>query len=121
MSVVCDGYRTPQKPELIPDEHLSRILIVLIMSIPRALFTRTIQILRQPAASRWLFIPASRFPKIVPTDLPIEEERIPGYDPRRFLHVNPGDVLNNRYKMVVKVGWGTNSTVWLAQDTQRYV
>jgi hypothetical protein len=64
---------------------------------------------------------ASRPPTILPADVPIEEERIPGYDPKRFLPVNPGDLLNNRYKIVVKVGWGTTSTVWLAQDTQRYV
>jgi hypothetical protein len=64
---------------------------------------------------------ASRSPTILPADVPIEEERIPGYDPKRFLPVNPGDLLNNRYKIVVKVGWGTTSTVWLAQDTQRYV
>jgi hypothetical protein len=64
---------------------------------------------------------ASRSPTILPAGVPVEEERIPGYDPKRFLPVNPGDLLNNRYKIVVKVGWGTASTVWLAQDTQRYV
>jgi serine/threonine protein kinase len=57
---------------------------------------------------------------LLPADAPIEE-RIPGNDPKRFLPVNPGDLLNNRYKIVVKVEWGTTSTVWLAQDTQRYV
>ena len=64
---------------------------------------------------------ASRPPTILLADAPIEEERIPGYDPKRFLSVNPGDLLNNRYKIVMKLGWGTTSTVWLAQDTQRYV
>jgi hypothetical protein len=64
---------------------------------------------------------ASRSPTILPANAPIEEERTPGYDPKRFLPVNPGDLLNNRYKIVVKVGWGTTSTVWLAHDTQRYV
>ena len=64
---------------------------------------------------------ARRSHTILPADVPIEEERIPGYDPRRFLPVNPGDLLNNRYKVVVKLGWGTTSTVWLAQDTHRYV
>lgn len=59
--------------------------------------------------------------KILPADVPIEEEKIPGYNPERFYPVNPGDLLNNRYKTVAKVGWGTTSTVWLARDTQRYV
>ncbi|KAH6712576.1 CMGC protein kinase [Leptodontidium sp. MPI-SDFR-AT-0119] len=63
---------------------------------------------------------ASRPPTILPADVSIEEERVPGYDPRRFLPVNPGDLLNHRYKIVAKVGWGTTSTVWLAQDTQRW-
>lgn len=64
---------------------------------------------------------ASRSPTILSADAPIEEEGVPGYNPKRFLPVNPGDLLNNRYKIVAKVGWGTSSTVLLAQDTQRYV
>jgi hypothetical protein len=91
------------------------------MSIPKVLVTRILQILRQPANSTGLVISASRSPTILPTDIPIEEERIPGYDPNRFLPVDPGDILNNRYEIMVKVGWGTSSTVWLARDTQRYV
>jgi len=39
----------------------------------------------------------SRSPTILPVDIPIEEERVPGYDPKRFLAVNPGDLLKNRY------------------------
>jgi hypothetical protein len=66
-------------------------------------------------------MPVTRSPTILPADVPIEEERIPGYDPKRFLPVNPGDLLNNRYETVAKVGWGTSSTVWLARDTQRCV
>ncbi|PPQ66988.1 hypothetical protein CVT26_009947 [Gymnopilus dilepis] len=34
-----------------------------------------------------------------------------GYHPLR-----PGDVLNNRYKVVHQLGWGLYSTVWLVQD-----
>ncbi|TAQ87688.1 hypothetical protein B7494_g3996 [Chlorociboria aeruginascens] len=48
-----------------------------------------------------------------------EEERIPGYNPKNFFPVNPGDLLNNRYRIVAKIGWGTTSTVWLAQDIHR--
>jgi hypothetical protein len=91
------------------------------MSVPKVLYTRALQLVRQPATSRGLVISAGRTPTILPADAPIEEEKIPGYDPKRFLPVNPGDILNNRYKIVVKVGWGSTSTVWLAQDTQRYV
>lgn len=64
---------------------------------------------------------ASSSPTILPADTPIEEEKIPGYNAKNFYPVDPGDLLNNRYRIVAKVGWGTSSTVWLAQDTQQYV
>ena len=60
-------------------------------------------------------------PVILPSDMPIEEELVPGYDPRHFYSVNPGDIFNNRYEITAKLGCGSCSTVWLARDTQRYV
>lgn len=36
-----------------------------------------------------------------------------GYHP-----VNVGEVFNQRYKIVRKLGWGLYSTVWLVQDTR---
>jgi serine/threonine protein kinase len=87
----------------------------------QSLVARTLRLLRQPPISRGLFISATRSSIILPADVQIEEERIPGYDPKRFLPVNPGDLLGDRYKILAKLGWGTTSTVWLAQDTQRYV
>ncbi len=88
--------------------------------------TRTLQHFRQPATFRGFAVAASRPPPpgpppTLPADVPIEEETVPFYDPKYFLPVNPGDLLNNRYKILVKVGFGSTSTVWLAQDTQKYV
>ena len=60
-------------------------------------------------------------PVTLPSDIPIEEELVPGYDPRHFYPVNPGDIFNNRYEMTAKLGYGSCSTVWLATDIQRYV
>lgn len=60
-------------------------------------------------------------PVILPSDVPIEEELVPGYDPRHFYPVNPGDIFHNRYEMTAKLGCGSCSTVWLARDIQRYV
>lgn len=60
-------------------------------------------------------------PTILPSDVPIEEEFVQGYDPRHFYPVNPGDVFNNRYEMTAKLGCGSSSTVWLGKDTYRYV
>ncbi|KAL4875070.1 protein kinase [Aspergillus karnatakaensis] len=46
----------------------------------------------------------------------IEEENTPYYDPRLFYPACLGDVLNSRYQLAAKLGYGTNSTVWLARD-----
>ncbi len=47
----------------------------------------------------------SREPKILPPDVPVEEETIPGYDPKRFYPMNPGQVLRGQYKVLAKLGW----------------
>ncbi|KAK2591447.1 hypothetical protein QQS21_010856 [Conoideocrella luteorostrata] len=54
-------------------------------------------------------------PKTLPVDIPIEEERIPGYKRQNFYHPNPGDTIGRHYLLKAKVGWGSTSTVWLAQ------
>ncbi|KAI9055694.1 hypothetical protein LZ554_000637 [Drepanopeziza brunnea f. sp. 'monogermtubi'] len=58
-------------------------------------------------------------PKILPPDVLVEEERVPGYRPEFFYPADPGQVLNNRYKILTKIGWGASSTVWLAEDLER--
>ncbi|EEP80717.1 predicted protein [Uncinocarpus reesii 1704] len=55
----------------------------------------------------------------LPADEPIEEERLPYYDPTSFFPAKPGYIFHNRYEAIAKVGWGTCSTVWLARDLQR--
>lgn len=91
------------------------------MSISNALITQTLRVLQRSATSKGFLISSKRAHSILLSDGPIEEGKIPGYDPKRFLPVNPGDLLNSRYKILVKLGWGTSSTVWLAQDIKRYV
>lgn len=44
----------------------------------------------------------------------------PGYNSKRFYPAKPGEVLANRYQILVKVGWGTSSTVWFARDMRGY-
>jgi serine/threonine-protein kinase SRPK3 len=58
-------------------------------------------------------------PRSLPSDIPIEEELLPGYNPNHFYHPNPGDVLDGRFKLKAKLGFGMTSTVWLAQDTRQ--
>ncbi|PYI20349.1 kinase domain protein [Aspergillus violaceofuscus CBS 115571] len=45
-----------------------------------------------------------------------EEERLPFYKPQQFYPVHVGEILNTRYQVVGKLGYGSYSTVWLCRD-----
>ncbi|PLB33109.1 protein kinase-like protein [Aspergillus candidus] len=51
---------------------------------------------------------------------PIEEENTPYYDSSLFYPARLGDVFNNRYQLAAKLGYGSNSTVWLARDLNQW-
>ncbi|KAF5532176.1 CMGC SRPK kinase [Fusarium mexicanum] len=51
---------------------------------------------------------------------PIEEEKTPNYSPERFYPIRLGQLLNGRYQVATKLGYGANSTVWLARDLNRW-
>jgi len=59
--------------------------------------------------------PAAGF-RILDSSLLIEEEREPFYSPSIFYPVQIGEVLNSRYQVVGKLGYGGYSTVWLCRD-----
>lgn len=59
--------------------------------------------------------PVSGFTELDPA-VPIEEELLPGYIAEIYYPVRIGEVLNGRYQVVCKLGYGTTSTVWLARD-----
>lgn len=75
--------------------------------------------------SRWLPIfrrawkpidlPQHNVPKL-PSTLIIEEETLPGYVASRYYPARLGEVLQERYQLVGKLGFGASSTVWLARD-----
>ncbi|KAG9783905.1 hypothetical protein KCU88_g2949, partial [Aureobasidium melanogenum] len=46
----------------------------------------------------------------------IEEETLPKYNAESFYPARLGETLNDRYKLLVKLGFGMTATVWLAQD-----
>lgn len=49
-----------------------------------------------------------------------EEERLPFYRPEQFYPVHIGELLNSKYRVVGKLGYGSYSTVWLCHE-KRYV
>jgi serine/threonine-protein kinase SRPK3 len=63
---------------------------------------------------------SSRAPELLPADVLIEEETMPGYEAESFHPTNLGDLLHGRYEILAKLGWGASSTVWLGKDTSRY-
>jgi hypothetical protein len=55
-------------------------------------------------------------PALLKESNPVEEEKTPYYDFKRFYPARLGDVLNARYQLATKLGYGLSSTVWLARD-----
>lgn len=45
-----------------------------------------------------------------------EEELMPAFEKCLFYPVNIGDVINAKYQVISKLGFGANSTVWLCRD-----
>jgi hypothetical protein len=58
----------------------------------------------------------------LPPGVLIGEEISPVYNSKYFYKyfypARPGETLANHYQILVKVGWGVSSTVWLARDLQ---
>lgn len=45
-----------------------------------------------------------------------EEERIPDYDPARYCPIELGNMLDDTYTIMVKLGFGGTSTTWLCKE-----
>ncbi|EGP91784.1 unnamed protein product [Zymoseptoria tritici ST99CH_3D7] len=63
-----------------------------------------------------LLFPTKGVP-FLPAESRIEEETIPGYVASRYYPVRIGEIFQDRYQIVGKLGYGISSTVWLARDT----
>ncbi|KAI2904577.1 hypothetical protein CBS76997_4180 [Aspergillus niger] len=63
---------------------------------------------------------AQKFPTsgfdIIQPDEKVEEEELPDYEARRFYPVRLGEIFQNRYQVVAKLGFGSSSTTWLSRD-----
>ncbi|KAE8150676.1 kinase-like protein [Aspergillus avenaceus] len=52
----------------------------------------------------------------VDADTLVEEEELPDYQADRFYPVQLGELFQDRYQFVAKLGFGSSSTTWLARD-----
>ena len=68
---------------------------------------------RPPEKPRLL--PTSGF-ETIDVNQPVEEEDLPDYKADRFYPVKLGDVFQDRYQIMAKLGFGSSSTSWLARD-----
>ncbi|GLA47330.1 hypothetical protein AnigIFM63604_001528 [Aspergillus niger] len=59
--------------------------------------------------------PTSGFDIIQPNEK-MEEEELPDYEARRFYPVRLGEIYQNRYQVVAKLGFGSSATTWLSRD-----
>ncbi|KAJ5146587.1 protein kinase [Penicillium bovifimosum] len=60
-------------------------------------------------------------PKLISSSKLVDEERVPWYGHNRFYPAKPGDVLADCFQILVKIGYGSSSTAWLARDLRQYV
>ncbi|RAK71838.1 putative protein kinase [Aspergillus fijiensis CBS 313.89] len=54
--------------------------------------------------------------KLLDQSAELDEETLPNYQPEKYYLVTQGEVLNDRYQTLAKLGYGVTSTVWLAKD-----
>ena len=52
----------------------------------------------------------------IPNTLKVEEETLPDYVASQYYPTKIGEVLQDQYQVVGKLGFGVSSTVWLARD-----
>lgn len=78
-------------------------------------FFRNISAFRRRSASPLHRISTSGFTTL-DSATKIEEERLPHYDPSVFYPVRTGEVFGDRYQVLGKLGFGSNSTVWFSRD-----
>ncbi|KAF2874878.1 kinase-like domain-containing protein [Massariosphaeria phaeospora] len=57
-----------------------------------------------------------RPPEIIPHTTPFEEETATAYSVDKYFPVEIDAVLDDRYRVLGKLGYGTNATVWLCMD-----
>ncbi|PGH16528.1 CMGC/SRPK protein kinase [Helicocarpus griseus UAMH5409] len=59
-------------------------------------------------------------PRLRPSLPTIEEDARPNYDVKKYYPARVGETLSEKYRLISKLGWGGDSTVWLAEDIKRW-
>ncbi|OJI84529.1 hypothetical protein ASPTUDRAFT_56425 [Aspergillus tubingensis CBS 134.48] len=59
--------------------------------------------------------PSSGF-KLLDSSLRMEEETLPTYQAQKYYPIQQGEIFNNRYQVLAKIGYGVTSTVWFGRD-----
>ena len=60
-------------------------------------------------------LPSVQFP-IISSEYLVEEETLPFYKKEHYFPVHIGEILNPKYQVIGKLGFGSYSTVWLCRD-----
>ncbi|PKY09072.1 kinase-like protein [Aspergillus campestris IBT 28561] len=81
-------------------------------------FIRLSRFLRRPPSSRRSI--STRTPPKLDSFTKNEEERMPAFTRGLYYPVNLGDIFHSRYKVLSKLGYGANSTVWFCRDLQHH-
>lgn len=99
--------------DLMQSFHLPRIRCLMTVPVAR-------KPLLQPNQCLGLLVPQRRFISIPQSahtiSEAIEEELLTGDRLEYFHHTQPGQVLGGRFKIISKLGYGSSSTVWLAEN-----
>ncbi|KAE8151468.1 U4/U6 small nuclear ribonucleo protein PRP4 [Aspergillus avenaceus] len=70
-------------------------------------------------SSKWTstprIFPTSGF-EVLDVSLKLEEETLPTYSAEKYYPVHQGEIFEDRYQTLAKLGYGVTSTVWLARD-----
>lgn len=111
--------RNMQKRRLLRFRTLCPIPLLSYHSIPISTF-RHICLMKRGVAHLRSRSKARVFPSsgwdIIDPSIPIGEESTPTYRPEKFYPVYIGEVFNDRYQVVGKLGYGSSATVWLGRD-----
>lgn len=95
------------------------------LNLPEPVRTDTMRPIELPFLDRMLrrirpSLKPIKFPttgfETVSKDVVLEEESLYDFEENAFFPVQIGDILDKKYQVLGKLGWGVTATVWLVRD-----